>query len=175
MRGCFRSWIVHMAACKHSSPLVCSVELGWFQHYLRWCWGLITYTVVTDEYSTSVLFMRYLCNQTHASDIGSYCFQPSMCCTQRTSHLCFSHNSASSCCFAADMPSMLIDVSVNAGPDKGPCCWHWDWCWVTMVLLLCSDGRVFVGYRYPYPTLAQCWFNVVHYNGPRTAYNVGPV
>ena len=34
------------------------------------------YTVVTDEYSTSVLFMRYLCNQTHASDIGSYC---SMC------------------------------------------------------------------------------------------------
>ena len=25
------------------------------------------------------------------------------------------------------------------------------------------------------PTLAQCWFNVVHYNGPWTAYNVGPV
>ena len=25
------------------------------------------------------------------------------------------------------------------------------------------------------PTLAQCWFNVVHYNGPWMAYNVGPV
>ena len=34
MRGCSRSWIVYLAACKHSSPLVCSVELGWFQHYL---------------------------------------------------------------------------------------------------------------------------------------------
>ena len=38
-----------------------------------------SHTVATDEYNTSVLFMRYLCNQTHASDIGSYCFQPSMC------------------------------------------------------------------------------------------------
>ena len=25
------------------------------------------------------------------------------------------------------------------------------------------------------PTLGQCWFNVVHYNGPWMAYNVGPV
>ena len=25
------------------------------------------------------------------------------------------------------------------------------------------------------PTLVQCWFNVVHYNGPWPAYNVGPV
>ena len=25
------------------------------------------------------------------------------------------------------------------------------------------------------PTLAQCWFNVVHYNGPWPAYNLGPV
>ena len=39
-------------------------------------------------------------------------------CTKRTSHFCFSHNSASSCYFAADMPSMLIDVTVNGGSDK---------------------------------------------------------
>ena len=38
--------------------------------------------------------------------------------------ICFSHNSASSCCFAADMPSMLIDVTANAGSDRDPCCWH---------------------------------------------------
>ena len=25
------------------------------------------------------------------------------------------------------------------------------------------------------PTLVQCWFNVVHYNGPWPAYNLGPV
>ena len=25
------------------------------------------------------------------------------------------------------------------------------------------------------PTLAQCWFNVVHYDGPWPAYNLGPV
>ena len=25
------------------------------------------------------------------------------------------------------------------------------------------------------PTLAQCWFNVVHYNRPWPAYNLGPV
>ena len=25
------------------------------------------------------------------------------------------------------------------------------------------------------PTLAQCWFNVVHYDGPWPTYNLGPV
>ena len=25
------------------------------------------------------------------------------------------------------------------------------------------------------PTLAQCWFNVVHYDGPWPIYNLGPV
>ena len=44
-------------------------------------------------------------------------------CVIATSHFCFSHNSAISCCLAADMPSMLIDVTVNARSDKGPCCW----------------------------------------------------
>ena len=41
-------------------------------------------------------------------------------CMHKTAHSCFLLRSATSCCLAAESPSMLKDIIVRAGPGKDP-------------------------------------------------------
>ena len=41
-------------------------------------------------------------------------------CMHKTSHLWFAHCSARICCLAEESPSMLTDITINAGFVEGP-------------------------------------------------------
>ena len=41
-------------------------------------------------------------------------------CMHKTSHLWFAHSSARICCLAEDSPSILTEITINAGFIEGP-------------------------------------------------------